>query len=203
MKIAISGVSSTGKSTLTRALSQALGIPGFIDTDLHEKTWDLLTQHGRMPSTQHFPSMTPEEHINFERAIHIVQRDTFYKVPRGIFDESSLDFLNWYYVACAPHPELIAHDELAYMVRDIWVQTRSYDAILYLPFGFLPVVNDDRRFINEHQLRHWDYSLQGLLHEAGDIGVNIITLESTNPTARLEEALSTITALAKECDFEL
>jgi nicotinamide riboside kinase len=201
MKIAISGTSSSGKSTLTRSLSIALGIPAFVDTDLHEKTWNLLATHRKMPSTKHFPSMTREEHINFERAIHIVQRDIFHRANQGIFDESSLDFLNWYYIVCAPHPELMDDSELSYMVRDLWVQTRSYDAIIYLPFGSLPVVNDNRRFTNEHQLRHWDYSLQGILQEAADLEVPVWTLESTTPRERLEESISLITALAKERDL--
>jgi cytidylate kinase len=71
MKIGISGVSSTGKSTLSREVSALSGFNLLSDVDLHKQAFDLLTEQCKTPSTKYFTGMTKLENINFEKAIHI------------------------------------------------------------------------------------------------------------------------------------
>ena len=64
MKIGITGVSSTGKTSLAQEVAKKTGLPLIGDKDVHERCWALMDQRGQTPSTRFFPKMSPEDHIN-------------------------------------------------------------------------------------------------------------------------------------------
>lgn len=166
MKIAFCGTSSVGKSTLARAVAERLKLPILVDTDLHERTFALLESQGRPVSTKYFPGMTRAEHIDFERHLYHVR--CMMEVELGedfVTDESPIDFLNWFYIICGPHPEIMSADEFRFF-KMLWMkQIPSYTAIWHLPVGVLPIKDDNRRFTNTVSLEHWDNAIRGLLHK--------------------------------------
>jgi hypothetical protein len=168
MKIGIAGVSGVGKSTLTKAVSEALKIPAIIDTDVHAAVFARMEQLGQIPHTKFFPNMTPEEHVNFERVYVSVRLEMESLLPDFIGDETPLDLINYFYHVCAPHPELMSPLEFGTTVISLWEQARKYDFIWYLAPGQIPIVDDHRRFTNEHLLTGWDFTLRGLLGQVLD-----------------------------------
>jgi nicotinamide riboside kinase len=170
MKIGISGVSSTGKSTLSREVSALSGFNLLSDVDLHKQAFDLLTEQGKTPSTKYFPGMTKLEHINFEKAIHSCRTLSEF-IPsqsKVVYDESPLDFINYYYAVCAAHPDLLDSKMLEAMVQEMWHHLGSYDLIVYLPFNSINVEEDGRRFTNKPLLTFWDLSLKSLVNKASE-----------------------------------
>jgi hypothetical protein len=165
MIIGISGVSSTGKSSLAKAAAEKLNLPVLLDTDWHERAWKWLEEKGLMPHTKFFPELTPEEHINFERAAVSSRIAMENEQSEFIGDETPLEYINYLYLTCAPYPNLISPTELNVMIDALRSQLRRYDLIWYLPFGQLPVVDDGRRLTNEHLLKGLDYRLRGMMQE--------------------------------------
>lgn len=169
MKVGIAGVSSTGKSTLAEAVARATNLPLIIDHDVHERCWLWLEQRGKLPSTKFFPSMTKEEHINFERAVLAVRSEMEDTMPDFIADETPLDYLNYFYHVCAPHQDIMPAEEFNLAEEKFWEQTQKYDIIWYLAPGQLPIVDDNRRFTNKGLLTGWDYTLRGIVGNAIDL----------------------------------
>jgi hypothetical protein len=190
MRIGIAGVSSTGKSTLSRILAEHKSVAHISDVEVHERAWDKLTEWNLHPATRFFPHLTPAEHINFERAVglsfleHVEEKKSF------VSDETPLDFINYFHLVCAKHSDdLIPSDELSKMVNSMWHTMFTYDIIYYLPFGIIPVEDDSRRFTNQHLLRAWDYSLLGVIMEARTRGIHIHPIYETTPETRLESII--------------
>lgn len=198
MRIAISGVSSTGKSTLARQVGQQLGIPCLLDVDIHDKAWALLEKRGLMPKTKFFPDLSKEEHIEFERAVCKSWWDMEEILSHGIFDESPLDFINYFYSVCAAHRDIMPPVELKYLIDESWKRIKTYDIIWYLPFGKLNIVEDGRRFTNQNQLEYWDYSLRGLVEEARNRGVDVRMMDPSILPERVAEVVHSIMSLQKE-----
>jgi hypothetical protein len=187
-RIGITGVSSTGKSTLASLISNEINLSLISDVEVHERSWNKLTEWGKHPDTRYFPHLTPEEHINFERAVGLSFLELVEEKGDFVSDESPLDFLNYFYLICSKHSDdLIPSDELHLMIDAMWKCLQTYDIIFYLPFGKIEVVDDKRRFTNKHLLQSWEYSLQGLLLDAINRGVKIHPLHADTPETRLED----------------
>lgn len=163
LRIGISGVSSTGKSTLAKAVAEAVNMPLILDKDLHEKTFQYMEELGIAPHTRYFPEQTPQEDIDFERAVLTKRVELEDACGSFVADESPLDYLNYIYIMCCRHPKLISSSEVEDMVGLMTKRLETYHLIWYLPFGVLPTVDDGRRHCNIPLLRHWNYALQGLL----------------------------------------
>ena len=168
MKIGITGTSSVGKSTLAAKLSEVTGLPLLSDVELHARAFNLMELRGKAPHTRYFPDLTTEEHIEFERCLLPMRKKMQEENPHFIADESPLDFINWYYVICGQHPELMPHEEFSLYYEEWLKQIDDYDLIWYLPFGSLPVVDDNRRFTNRVQLEFWDNAIRGLIFKLSD-----------------------------------
>jgi hypothetical protein len=118
---------------------------------------------GAAPHSRVFPEMSKDEHVRFERYIMRQRIALEERHDSFIADETPLDFLNYLYNICAPHPELMTPAEFQ-SLRNEWLDLLPrYDRIIYLPFGQLPIVDDARRFTNENLLWLWDFSLNGII----------------------------------------
>jgi hypothetical protein len=163
MRVGIAGVSSTGKSTLTKAASEKAGISAILDTDVHAAAFLRMDTLNQTPHTKFFPDMTREEHINFERAYVAARLDMESLMPDFIGDETPLDIMNYFYHVCAPHPEIMPPAEFEATMKSLWEQASKYDIIWYLAPGQIPIVDDNRRFTNKNLLEGWDFTLRGIL----------------------------------------
>ncbi len=174
MRVGIAGVSSVGKTTLAEAVAKKVGIPAILDRDYHEKCWAWLEQRGIMPRTKFFPEMTPEEHINFERAALVTRIEMEEEMKEFIGDETPLDFLNYFFHICAPHPEIMPAAEFEESAKKLWAQIEKYDLIWYVASGQIPIVDDNRRYTNEHLLTGYDFTLRGMIGNVIDMSKPIM-----------------------------
>jgi AAA domain len=204
MKIGITGTSSVGKSTLAIRLAEVTGLPLISDVEVHARAFNMMELRGIAPHTRYFPDMTPEEHVEFERCLLPVRQQLQDENPHFVADETPLDFINWYYVICGQHPDLMPHEEF-HKYHEKWVdQIKAYDLIWYLPFGSLPIVDDNRRFTNRVQLEFWDNAIRGLILKLSDeltgrihiMPYNVIGLEH-----RVNKVLGSMMGVYKEFGF--
>lgn len=192
MRIGICGVSSTGKTTLTQDIAKLTGLPALLDKDLHPMAFRDMEQNGDAPRTKFFPDMTPEEMVKFERYVQAararVERQARWAGPGGyVADETPFDFLNYLYLTSAAHPKFMNEEEFEDLVKLQLSFIPWYDAIIYLPFGQLPIVDDQRRHTNRRLLQYWDFSLRGIIQEhtrGGNLTVH--TMPHADRAARLE-----------------
>jgi len=192
MRIGICGVSSTGKTTLTQDIAKLTGLPALLDKDLHPIAFRDMEQGGDAPHTRFFPDMTPEEFVKFERYVQAararVERHARWTGPGGyVADETPFDFLNYLYISSAAHPKFMSDSEFASLVEMQLSFLPWYDAIIYLPFGQLSIVDDQRRHTNRNQLEHWDLSLRGLIEKHAPLCKSpVLTMPHADRAARLE-----------------
>jgi hypothetical protein len=198
MRIGISGVSSTGKSTLASDLALATNLPLLSDVDLHAETFKRLEQQGLMPHTRVFPEMTTEEHVTVERCMIRTRIQMEADAKDFVADETPLDFLNYLYNVCGPRPDLMPPDEFDLIRRAMLDLLTRYDFIFYLPFDQLPVVNDNRRFTNKNLLQLWDFSLRGI-HEKYRLicRLPLHTMAYSDRRARLDHAFNIVNGITE------
>ena len=192
MRVGISGVSSTGKSTLAKAVSETTKLPLILDVDVHAAAFAHMGVLGQTPHTKFFPDMTRQEHINFERAYVEVRLALEDSMPDFIGDETPVDIVNYFYHVCAPHPEIMPPAEFEATLTRLWAQTKKYDVIWYLAPGQIPIVDDGRRFTNQHLLAGWDYTLRGLMGEVVDEDKPMLGFMLNVPD--LEKRIKSVTA---------
>lgn len=169
MKIAFCGTSSVGKTTLARKVATTLSLPLLTDKELHRQVFDLMAQQGHPVSTEYFPGMTRQEHVDFERHVWLCRQEALRRLgDNWVTDESPIDFINWFYIVCGPYPEHMSADEFRFFKNVFLKELPHYDLIIYLPVGVLPVENDNRRFTNSVSLEFWDNAIRGLLFKLSD-----------------------------------
>ncbi len=178
MKLAFCGTSSVGKTTLAKRVAELLSLPVLLDKDLHRKVFDLMASQGHPVSTEYFPGMTRQEHVDFERHVWLCRQDALRNLGDDwITDESPVDFLNWFYIICGPYPEHMSADEFRFF-KNMWLsELKDYDRIVYLPVGVIPIENDNRRFTNTVSLEFWDNAIRGLLYKlSSKLGERLIVM---------------------------
>jgi hypothetical protein len=205
MRIGVTGTSSTGKSTLAKRLAEVTGLPLISDVEVHARAFNIMELRGCPVSTRYFPDMKPDEHVEFERCLFVVRQKLQDDYPNFVSDESPLDFINWYYVICGQHPDLMPHEEFHEYYKG-WVhQIKNYDVIWYLPFGSLSIVDDNRRFTNRVQLEFWDNALRGLIFKLSDeLGgkIHIMPDHIVDLQQRVAKVLGSMMGVYKEQGFQ-
>jgi len=178
MKLAFCGTSSVGKTTLAKRVAELLGLPVLLDKDLHRQVFDLMAAQGHPVSTEYFPGMTRQEHVDFERHVWFCRQNALRNLGEDwVTDESPIDFINWFYIICGPYPEHMSADEFRFFKNCFLQELPAYDRVIYLPVGVLPIENDNRRFTNTVSLEFWDNAIRGLLFKLSDtLGERLITM---------------------------
>jgi hypothetical protein len=203
MKIAFCGTSSVGKTTLAKLVAKKLNLPILTDKDLHREVFTLMAEQGHPVSTEYFPGMTRQEHVDFERHVWLCRQDALRRLGNDwITDESPIDFINWFYIVCGPYPEHMSADEFRFFKNCFLKELPHYDLIVYLPVGVLPVENDNRRFTNSVSLEFWDNAIRGLLFKlSDDLGSRLLIVprETTDLEARAALVVETVELLVKHC----
>jgi adenylate kinase family enzyme len=180
MRIGISGVSSTGKSTLAKILSDIYKIPL-----LNEGMKDVYTRYKE--AGKDFPKFSElPDSIKLDFQISMIKHRTQKELEMEEFigDGTPLDvaafWLEW--ISRIEDGPVLKYrdwtDTRKQVDSLIWQGLGRYDVIFRLPFGAIPVEDDNRRIINQDFLRKMSYILEGVTndHPACPRIVNVTSL---------------------------
>lgn len=177
-RVALSGSSGTGKTTLGIRLAQALEVP-FIDEAFRRRVEAGLDVHAL--GRDGFRALMWElwhELLDAE-AMAVAEAGGF------VSDRSSVDFaafwLHYHFNDQRQETERFLTETLGHAVR--------YDRIVTLPWGVLPLVDDGVRYTNRWVQRHFQATVEGLLFREVDAGRVLWLGEVTDLEERLARAL--------------
>ena len=148
-RIALSGSAGTGKTSLGRALAESMGVP-FIEEGMRARLEGGLDLH-RLDSRQMWELLDElwREQVAREAA-----------APDGfVADRSSVDFAAFWMRFGFYYQQHAAQDFVPRMLE----HARSYDGIVLLPWGAIPLVEDGVRSTNPWVQRHYQATVEGLL----------------------------------------
>ena len=176
MRIAITGSAGTGKTALGQALAEHLNI-AFVDDGLRRRieaglAFNKLDRPAIKTLLVELANQSQAELALAER-MH----------GGGVIERCSLDFLVlWLYHRLADDDQQTAA-VMRQAVRDL----ASYDAIIIMPWGVLPLVDDGVRAANPWVQLHFQALLEGLA-QAHVVAANLFCLpaEIAAPQARLD-----------------
>ena len=131
LRIAITGASSTGKTTLTKALMQDRRFSSLVDTMIPERARTLLESLGY----KSFDEMTREELRDFQRQLFRLKREDESKAESYLVDRSFVDMAATWVERDTFDQPLEIQNELVIPCRH---QAKLYTLQIYLPAQFVP-----------------------------------------------------------------
>lgn len=154
VRIALSGASSTGKSTLAREISKRLTLPL-----IHEGMKDVRRRFAernkiKVEDIPLFDKMTLEEKMKWQIELVSARLEKENSYDQFIGDGSALDMLAWYKFWCGPHMDAQHFAPLAELL--VQHALKTYDHVFYLPLGMIPLEDDQRRITNPWTQQHID-----------------------------------------------
>lgn len=148
LRLGICGSASVGKTTLAHALAQDLDLP-CIEEEMRAYLEHFGADLSRLPSSEveHVVLTLWQQRQRAERA-----------TPAFVADNCSIDFAAYaLYYGCLSHR---SSEQLLVQARR---HLESYDAIVLLPWGSLPYVQDGVRPTDQHLQLRYQFLLEGLL----------------------------------------
>lgn len=152
-RLALSGSAGVGKSTLARALSASWSVP-YIPEGMRDRLEAGLDLH----SLDHDGLASLIVELWQEQRGR--ERDAVGRAGGFVADRSSIDFLAYWLLYRLDFDS----ERTAALHDDLRAHTGSYDAILLLPWGALPLTHDGVRSTNRWNQLHLQATLEGLLH---------------------------------------
>lgn len=180
MKVAISGVSSTGKSTLAKAVAERLKVPLLWEQDCLDAGFAYGDSLGWEWSTRFMPDFNRRDVAMFERGFLNCVYEFDARHTTYITDAAPTNTL-MYMVSLMPEFEVGEFEERFDKQASYGA---TFDLIWYLPYGLLPVVDDGRRITNQRLLLMQDFVLRGINDKYQDL-FNINELYETNLEKRI------------------
>lgn len=182
IRVAITGSSGTGKSTLAAKLGAELGLP-VIPEGMREYLERTKTD---------LHSLGHEGLKLLVKALWEERQEAYARATRGfVADRSSYDFAAfWLFYGFAMEGE-----ETTHLMETLLVPDR-YSRLIVLPWGGIPLVADGVRTPNRWVQLHYQSLIEGLLGrfvEPHQIGV-VSSLVATTLEGRVQEVLSTLRA---------
>lgn len=153
-RIALSGSAGVGKSTLGAALARQLDLP-FLPEGMRARLEAGLELHAL--NHEEFKDLIRElweEHAEAEAAA-MAQAGGF------VSDRSAVDFAAFWLYYGFSNDQPATEAFLAKTLR----HAKRYDRVLLLPWGALPLVNDGVRSPNRWLQRHFQATVEGMLHQ--------------------------------------
>ena len=176
-RIAISGSAGTGKTTLGRALAAELGVP-FVEEGMRRRIEAGFRPHGYR--AREWAALIRELWVE-HRAAEDAARDGF------VADRSSLDFAA-FWLHYGLHEDVEATEAF---VAEMRAHVASYDRIVLLPWGAIPLVDDGVRSTNRWTQLRFHSILEGLLERMAP-GVVLRFGDAEPIDARLDRVLAAI-----------
>lgn len=178
LKIAFTGTHGAGKTTLTKAVSEALNLDPIIVSRPTAVAKDMgYDKAGDIPkdSFYTFQMLSLFEQIHQERLR-----------PEGfVADRSVLDFLAYYRNGCYPYKQITEYSKTYEDI--VFKQAQKYDFLFYLPPNPNGVEDDGRRFVT--QAETIDAAIQEIIEETSIVTIPVPWLPEDK---RLEYVLRAI-----------
>jgi hypothetical protein len=132
MRIGLSGVPSTGKTTLAAELSHMLGIPALL-----EEENDAVFTRCKEISTRNPNEFTPHDKVLFEMTHQRIQIERELSTKEFVTDKPlTVSLMMWLFM-CSPY---VAPDVLSYQYNKVKAHIeKTYDLLFYLSLGRIPV----------------------------------------------------------------
>lgn len=158
MKIAICGVSSTGKSTLSRILARQLTLPL-----VHEGMKDIRRAYKEKgQEIKNFRDQNEVERLTYQVELIQYRLEKEFQYESFVADGSALDMIAFYRM----FSWIIPYNLKIETLKGLTVASSCYDYVFYLPFGVIPVEDDGRRMIDMVNLETVDMVLKGVIAQA-------------------------------------
>jgi hypothetical protein len=155
------GVSSTGKTTLSGKIRDLLVYP-YIHEPLQE-AFNWCDTNGLSTSVRDPRQFTTEDKVKFEKGMYGAQLEAEFYIGNFVADSALLNHAAYMMYFCCPVQPV---NDTVEMYEAAMEHVKNYNAIFYLPFGRLPIHDDDRRLTNPHLLKTMDWIMQGLIKAA-------------------------------------
>ncbi len=174
MRIAISGSEGTGKSILSRGLEQEFGIPR-----VEEGVRSYIKEHG----IDNLREMSPGEYMKMQWCILYKKIEQENGVGSFVADRSVADNVAYVLRWCAREFSDIMLDDFIRTAKEHAQDT--YDLILFLPWGEIPIEDDGVRSPRKWYQYEIDRLIWGILRD-WDMPVARIGAENRLAWAKLE-----------------
>lgn len=185
MRIGFSGVPSTGKSTLAKAISNRTGLPWLEEQFCLDAGLARVEREDRYRPGRAIHNLTPAEDLQFQYGLVEKRLELDGLMPNHVTDNSPLDNLNHLYLR---YHSTMPADCFSKWKLAIEQTISTYDIIFHLPYGLLPIVDDGRRHTNLHFIETMNFHLRGLL-EYYEEKVFIVELWETDLNKRIEAVM--------------
>lgn len=184
MKIGLCGSHRTGKTTLSEALSQQLGI-----TLLKTNTSAIFEQHGLHPAApMDFKTRLWIQHRIIEAAIDIWQTEK----ASYITDRTPIDFMA-YTLADIQGSTSVDFAELeTYLTRGFEVINQFFTALVVIQPAIPLIYEEGKAALNRAYMEHLNLIIQGLCHDERLNGPSITVLK--RHVTQLDERITAITS---------
>jgi nicotinamide riboside kinase len=179
MRIAITGSAGSGKTTLGHALAERLNI-AFLDDGLRRRIEAGLVFHKLDRAARKILL----EELARENQAELALAERMH--GGGVIERCSLDFMAlWLY-----HGLVDDDAQTAAMMRQTVRDMAGYDAVIVLPWGVLPLIDDGVRAANRWVQLHFHALLKGLLLAHGDANKILYVPDATR---RSQDRLNWVT----------
>lgn len=182
MRIAFAGVSSTGKTTLSTAIAKDLDLP-----QVHEpleEAFDWCRENKLYIPVEDCRVFTQRDKVRFEKGI-FASVDMLERLhARCGFVADSARYVHMMYMLyfCAGNQTVVQTEE---MYEWFMKEAGNYDAVFYLPFGVIPIVDDDRRLTDRYLLQGMDGVLRSIIEDAKRRGHRVFTVHNRQLDSRI------------------
>jgi nicotinamide riboside kinase len=186
MKIALTGASSTGKTTLARSLMNESEFCRHVDAFLTTNARGLLERMGH----KHMDLMRREELLQFQRDYLAQKQQMEEGRDRYLTDRSFVDVAAYWLRRDAIE---LGPEQQAEVVEVCRVAAQRYDLHVYCPFGLVGFESDGYRSENQQHHREIDAQIASFLSEWG---VRFIKLDTIDHGERVARVLAEVRVLS-------
>lgn len=189
MRIAITGVPSTGKTSLSRAVAEHLGVTYMEEQPLLDAAFKYCDDNNLPLTTRYLPNFTTEDVMHWQRGFLKAKYEFDKTHTEYVADGCPLLTITYVLTTCHG---TFTKEEVDEAYNNLLAMAKSYDVIYQLPFGVLPIVDDGRRTTSHNFHRMQDLVLRGLfdLHSEE---INAFEIPSTDFEERFNLVVSDIT----------
>jgi len=141
MKIALTGTSSTGKTTLAKALLKEKSFYKYVTKFLSADARSILDKKG----FHSMDRMTKQDIIEFQREYVSTKSEMENLEDNFITDRSFVDCASYWLIRDTFDMDASIQNTL---ISECYIQALKYDLHIYLPFGIIPFESDGYRSEN-------------------------------------------------------
>lgn len=188
MKIAITGVSSTGKTSLSKLLAKRLGYKWLTEGCNGAFKW-IDDNKPQVLSTRDFSKMTPRDHFEFEKAILATRPKLDDCFDNFVADGEPFLWMSYMITKCALH---VPASEMESVYKQMMKMVDKYDYIWYCPMKVFPIESDGYRIDDPFFLKAQNAIMKDCIAEytaPHNHKCKVLTLQASHKDYRVDEIL--------------